>query len=117
MAIGVPEWTTLQASSEYVQAATGKILRILNVVGSDEQNQKYIIRGDLNSPHKDSQLCAQDGGASYYNGVAFGKSSTGEQGYGMPPLYVDDTTVFMLRGASASGDNVTTVYYTVVSES
>jgi hypothetical protein len=32
----------------------------------------------------------------------------------MPPLYVDEDTVFMIRGASSSGAEVITVYYTVV---
>lgn len=112
MAVGTPLWTNLIASGTYLQGASGKTLRVLNIVGSSEVNQNYIIRGDLSSPHHDSQLCDADGGASYYCGVALGKSS-GES-YGMPPVYVDNDTVLMLRGASGDTDNCTTVYYTVV---
>jgi len=91
-------------------------LRILNVVGSGTNNQFYEIRGDVAGADKISQLVDQDAGASYLNGVTYGKDSTDDSSYGMPPLYVDDTTVFMIRGASSgvTDKKCITVYYTVV---
>lgn len=89
-------------------------MRILNVVGSGTTNQKYELRGDVAGEDLISQLVEQDSGASYFNGVSYGKSSSDETSYGMPPLFVDEDTVFMIRGASSSGAEVITVYYTVV---